>query len=79
VTQPEIEQIFFRKPLIVAPDLKHSSTELRYHVLGRTDENRWLQVTFTLRDGETSIRPISARPMHRKERPIHEKALKANS
>jgi len=79
VTQPEIEQIFFRQPLIIAPDVKHSSTESRYHALGRTDENRWLQVTFTLRLSGTLIRPISARPMHRKERPIYEKALQANS
>ncbi len=79
VTQAEIEQIFFRQPLIVAPDVKHSATELRYHAIGRTDENRWLQVTFTLRDGGTLIRPISARTMHRKERLIYEKALQANS
>ena len=79
VTQAEIEQIFFRQPLIIAPDAKHSSRELRYHALGRTDESRWLQVTFTFRGGGTLIRPISARTMHRKERPIYEKALEAHS
>lgn len=79
VTQAEIEQIFFRQPLIISEDVKHSSMEPRYHALGRTDENRWLQVTFTLRERETLIRPISARTMHRKERPIYEKALQAHS
>lgn len=79
VTQAEVEQIFFRQPLIIAPDVKHSSTEPRYHALGRTDEDRWLQVTFTIRGDGALIRPISARTMHRKERPIYEKALKAHS
>jgi uncharacterized DUF497 family protein len=78
VAQAEIEQIFFRQPLIVAPDLIHSNVEVRYHALGRTDDERWLQVTFTLRGGDTLIRPISARPMHRMEKPIYAAALKAN-
>ncbi|HEX4004910.1 MAG TPA: hypothetical protein VHX60_01925, partial [Acidobacteriaceae bacterium] len=47
--------------------------------LGRTDQERWLHVTFTLREGGTLIRPISARTMHRKERPIYAAALKASS
>jgi uncharacterized protein len=77
VTQPEIEQIFFREPLIVAPDPSHSAAEDRYHALGRTDDERWLHVTFTLRGEGKLIRPISARPMSRKERPIYAAALKA--
>jgi uncharacterized protein len=79
VTQPEIEQMFFREPLIVAPDLSHSGAEDRFHALGRTDDERWLHVTFTLRGGGTLLRPISARPMSRKERPIYAAALKARS
>ena len=39
VTQAEIEQIFFRQPLIIGPDPGHSATESRYHALGRTDRN----------------------------------------
>jgi uncharacterized protein len=78
VTQAEIEQIFFRKPLIIASDAKHSLTEPRCHALGRTDGERWLHVTFTMRENDTLIRPISARAMHRKERPIYEEALKNN-
>lgn len=79
VSQAEIEQIFFRQPLIISPDSGHSASESRYHALGRTDQERWLQVTFTLRGDGMLIRPISARTMHRKERPIYASALKANS
>jgi hypothetical protein len=79
VTQAEVEQIFFRQPLVITSDVLHSSTEPRYHALGRTDQDRWLQVTFTLRERATLIRPISARAMHRKERPVYEKAIEAHS
>jgi uncharacterized protein len=78
VTQGEIEQVFFRQPLIVTLDSGHSATENRYHALGRTDQDRWLHITFTLRGGGILIRPISARTTHRKERPIYAAALKAN-
>ncbi|MFP5229002.1 MAG: BrnT family toxin [Acidobacteriota bacterium] len=78
VMQAEIEQVFFREPLILAPDPGHSAAESRYHALGRTDDERWLQVTFTLRDRDTLIRPISALPMHRKERRVYAAAFKAN-
>lgn len=79
VTQAEIEQIFFRQPLIVTADQGHSTTETRLNALGRTDQDRWLHVTFTVRTDGTLIRPISARTMSRKERPIYAAALKANS
>lgn len=79
VTQAEVEQVFLNAPLLVVPDEKHGRDEVRYHALGRTDTDRWLHVTFTLRDAGKLIRPISARDMHRKERPIYEQALKAHS
>lgn len=78
VAQAEIEQIFFRQPLIITSDSGHSASENRFHALGRTDQDRWLHVTYTLRGGGTLIRPISARTMHRKERPLYAAALKAN-
>jgi uncharacterized DUF497 family protein len=68
VSQGEAEQIFFNEPLLVAPDRLHSREEIRIHALGRTDEYRRLHVTFTLREGGTLIRVISARDMSRKER-----------
>lgn len=66
VTPGECEQIFFHEPLRIVPDEGHSRTERRWTALGRTSEGRTLTVIFTLR-GEL-IRPLSARPMSRKER-----------
>ena len=68
VGQAEAEQVFFNEPLVVVEDLRHSLHELRFHALGRTDEDRLLHVTFTLRGAATRIRVISARDMSRKER-----------
>lgn len=79
VTRAEVEQAFFNKPLILAPDVKHSQQEPRFHALGRTDGDRRLHITFTERGKGTFIRPISARDMSRKERAIYEQALEANS
>ncbi|MFZ5806140.1 MAG: BrnT family toxin [Verrucomicrobiota bacterium] len=67
----EAQQIFFNEPFFVAEDEKHSLKEKRYHALGKTDEGKFLHVSFTLRG--LYIRIISARPMHRKERNLYEK------
>jgi uncharacterized DUF497 family protein len=72
VSQSESEQIFFNVPLLLLTDDKHSQIEARYHALGRSEAGRLLHVTFTLRVDATSIRIISARDMHRKERKIYE-------
>lgn len=72
VTQAEAEQLFFNEPLIVAPDAGHSADETRYHALGRTDTDRLLHVTFTLRERDSLIRVISARAASRKERVRYE-------
>lgn len=79
VSQAEVEQVFLNAPLLLVPDGKHSFSEMRYHALGRTDADRWLHVTFTLRDAEKRVCPISARDMHRKERPFYEQALKGDT
>ncbi len=59
VTIAEIEDAL-RGQLRIAPDLKHSATEQRLIAIGRTPAGRWIFVAL-------SIRPISARYMHRKE------------
>ena len=74
VGQAEAESIFFNDPLIVVADVKHSAKEQRLNALGKTAQNRLLHVTFTLRQNGTTIRVISARDMHRKERKIYEQA-----
>jgi uncharacterized DUF497 family protein len=72
VSQAQAEQIFFNEPLLVVADDKHSLEESRFHALGKSDENRLLHVTFTLRDEGRFIRIISARAMHRKEKARYE-------
>jgi uncharacterized DUF497 family protein len=72
VSMAEAEQIFFNDPLLLLEDAKHSQSEGRIHALGKTDEERLLHITLTLR-GE-KIRVISARDMHKKERKIYEQA-----
>jgi uncharacterized DUF497 family protein len=78
VSQAEVEQVFFNVPLVLAPDVKHSQTESRFHALGKTTAGRFLHITFTLRFEGRKIRPISARDMHRKERRVYEKRDQAN-
>jgi hypothetical protein len=74
VSAAEAEQVFFNQPLLLLEDSAHSTREQRFHALGRTGDGRRLHITFTLRDGGTKIRVISARDMHRKERRIYDQA-----
>ena len=71
VSKEETEQVFFNQPLLLLEDEAHSQQEMRFHALGRTDNNRKLHITFTIRINQ--IRVISARPMHKKERNSYEK------
>ena len=72
VTQAECEQVFFNRPILVAPDATHSAHEVRYAALGRTNAGRLLTVIFAIRG--TLIRVISARDMSRRERRTYEQA-----
>ena len=74
VSMAEAEQVFFNTPLLILEDIRHSRHELRFHALGKTDNARWLHITFTLRGTSSKIRVISARDMHQKERSVYEKA-----
>lgn len=65
VTQAEQEEAFFNRPVFLL-DAASSERERRYNVLGRTNSDRLLSVIFTVRRG--LARPISGRPMSRKER-----------
>jgi uncharacterized DUF497 family protein len=78
VTDAEAEQVFFNEPLLLLDDSAHSASEPRWHALGRTNENRLLKASFTLRAEGRRVRIISARPMHRKERKLYEQATQAN-
>lgn len=76
VSQSEAEQVFFNEPLLIVSDVKHSNQEIRLHGLGKTDAERLLHLTFTLRFESSKIRVISARDMHKKERQFYEQANK---
>jgi uncharacterized protein len=78
VSDPECEQVFFQRPLIVRHDPAHTGEERRFYALGQTDRGRRLFVAFTIRRG--LIRVISAREMTRRERSFylsHEKREEA--
>ena len=72
VSDGECEQVFFQRPILIAPDAIHSLDEPRYAALGQTAAGRRLTIVFTIR-GE-SIRVIPARPMSRRERRVYEQA-----
>lgn len=74
VTMAEAEQMFFNAPLLLVDDVAPSQREPPLHALGETDQGRTLHITFTLRQSGQSIRVISARDMHRKERAIYDQA-----
>jgi len=72
VSQGECEQVFFNRPLLVAPDIDHSEREPRYAALGHNNVGRRLALVFTIRG--TLVRVISARDMSRRERRIYEQS-----
>jgi uncharacterized DUF497 family protein len=72
VTMAEAEQVFFNVPLLAVVDSQHGERELRFHALGKTNGDRLLHITFTLRDSGRKIRVILARDMHKKERAAYE-------
>ncbi len=70
VLRPDSGSLFF-------PDARHSGQEARFIAVGKTQAGRGVFVAFTLRhrDGDTLIRPISARYMHREEVEAYEKEI----
>ncbi len=71
VRQAEAEQALLNRPLVVAPDVRHSQREPRFVTLGRTDRGWHLAIVFTVRGNR--VRIISARPMSRAERQVYGK------
>jgi uncharacterized DUF497 family protein len=69
VSQAEAEQVFFNRPVVIAPDLGHSDREVRYAALGKTTAGRRLSIVFTVRG--TLVRVISARDMGRRDRRLY--------
>ena len=77
VYDTDAEQVFFNHPLIVKRDAKHSQKEERYYVLGSTNHERLLFVSFTIRSKK--IRVISARDMTKKEVRVYENYQKRDA
>ena len=72
ITNKESEEVFTNRPFIASLDKKHSSKhERRYQALGKTDNNKILFLSFTIRIEK--IRVISARKANTKERKAYEK------
>lgn len=67
----ECEEVFSNKPLLVSRDEMHSTMEQRFQALGKTDKERLLFISFTIR--ENHIRIISARDLNKKEVNTYEK------
>ncbi len=76
VTNQEAEEVFSNRPLLLNEDKDYSGQEVRYQALGKTNQNRLLFVSFTIRSQKA--RPISFRDMNIKERGEYEK-VKINS
>ena len=77
VTDGECEDVFFNLPLIIASNKNHSENETRFFALGRTDADRWLFITFTIRNN--LIRVISARDVTKSEERIYVEKIKRDS
>ena|SRR3989344_8554709 len=72
VINEEIEGVFNDPEKAVSPDYRHSNSEQRYILLGKTKKQRLLYIVFTVR--KRIVRVISARDINKKEVPLYEKA-----
>ena len=66
ISSEEAESVFAQEEILVLKDERHSQSEERWHAFGRSNQDRLLSVTFTVR--KNLLRVISARPMNKRER-----------
>ncbi len=71
LTLTETEEAFFDENKVIFTDWKHSATEQRITLLGKTKRGRLLNITYAIR--AKKIRIITARPINRKEVSLYEK------
>jgi len=62
----EIESVFRDEKAVVRADAKHSGIEERFNIVGKSQAENYLYITFTIRDEK--IRPISVRKAKDKEK-----------
>jgi uncharacterized DUF497 family protein len=69
MTLAEIEHVLVHGETLIVPTPKKAIVEPRFVAIGRTSTGRYAFVVFTPRktNGETRLRPLSARFMHQKE------------
>lgn len=78
IANKEAENIFENKPIFISKDINHSlKNEKRFQALGKTDNDRLLFISFTVRSDK--VRIISARDMSKKEGRVYEDKTKTNS
>lgn len=71
VIPEEAEQVFFDTNQVLDEDIKHSVTEKRLLIIGKTKEGRLLYQIFTIRGNK--IRVISSRDINKREFPLYPK------
>lgn len=76
VTKQEAEEIFEDDKKVIFSDIKHSESEKRFVLIGKTKQGRLLYQIFTIRGDK--IRIISSRDANRKEVPYYEKKEKTH-
>jgi uncharacterized DUF497 family protein len=79
MTIAQIEHVVSHAETLIVRDQKRSAFEERFIAVGRTQDGRFAFVAFTPRerDGQTFLRPISARYMHKEEIEKYEKESSA--
>jgi uncharacterized DUF497 family protein len=71
VKPQEAEEVFFDKKSQVSRDIRHSKSEDRFIIIGKTKKNRLLYQVFTFRGNKMRI--ISSRDLNKKEVKLYEK------
>ena len=77
ITNKEAEEVFSNEPFFISEDPEHSKRELRFQALGKTNNEKLLFLSFTIR--KNKVRIISARDMSRKERRVYEEKAEKNT
>lgn len=72
VDYKECEEAFKNTPQAIFEDKIHSKSELRHTLLSFTNNQRYIFITFTIRNNK--VRIISARNQDKKERRIYEES-----
>jgi len=70
VADEECEEVFFDPRKVIQKDKLHSQKEERFILIGKTNQEKLLYVSFTIR--KDKIRIISARDLNKKEYKLYE-------